>query len=202
MTKLFIPVPTGKAAAAGQMPPSKRRKPDKAPATATATKAVIRSSTGESVSARNNGSTSTAPVYHKQSRKGRTSRLRTAKKNKALNGDTRTVESGKATFSLFNFVYILHEDRHGNGYRWDLISIRDETNTNAVTYIHFNVAIIKDQEYLDFLEWLKNMGCPRTKLTLAEFSSKFLCFTPSRDKLYLAALGSSETQSTLVPPAN
>ncbi|KAG0250473.1 SET domain-containing protein 4, partial [Mortierella polycephala] len=32
-------------------------------------------------------------------------------------------------------------------------------------------AIIKDQEYLDFLDWLKNMGCPRTKLTLAEFSN-------------------------------
>ncbi|KAG0198563.1 SET domain-containing protein 4 [Mortierella sp. GBA30] len=32
-------------------------------------------------------------------------------------------------------------------------------------------AIIKDQEYLDFLAWLKNMGCPRTKLTLAEFSN-------------------------------
>lgn len=31
--------------------------------------------------------------------------------------------------------------------------------------------IIKDQEYLDFLQWLKNMGCPKTKLTLADFSS-------------------------------
>jgi hypothetical protein len=46
------------------------------------------------------------------------------------------------------------------------------------TSLHFNIAIIKDQEYLDFLEWLKNMGCPRTKLTLAEFSSKFLCSAP------------------------
>ncbi|KAK3842707.1 MAG: hypothetical protein J3R72DRAFT_442254 [Linnemannia gamsii] len=139
MTELFIPVPTGKPAAAGQMPPSKRRKPDKAPATAAVTAAVtatatattnttrtaIRSNAGDSLSARNNGSTSTAPVYHKQSRKGRTSRLRTAKRNKTLYGDSQTVES----------------------------------------------AIIKDQEYLDFLEWLKNMGCPRTKLTLAEFSN-------------------------------
>ncbi|KAF9384069.1 SET domain-containing protein 4 [Podila verticillata] len=31
--------------------------------------------------------------------------------------------------------------------------------------------IIKDQEYLDFLQWLKNMGCPKTKLTLADFSN-------------------------------
>ncbi|KAG0367809.1 SET domain-containing protein 4 [Gamsiella multidivaricata] len=31
--------------------------------------------------------------------------------------------------------------------------------------------IIKDQEYLDFLDWLKKMGCPKTKLTLAEFSN-------------------------------
>ncbi|KAF9907893.1 SET domain-containing protein 4 [Linnemannia zychae] len=137
MTELFIPVPPGKPAPAEQMPPSKRRKPDKAPATATATtitttktKTVTRSNTGISLSARNNGSTSTAHVYQKQSRKGRTSRLRTAKKNQALNGDSQTVESGKALSS-----------------------------------------IIKDQEYLDFLEWLKNMGCPRTKLTLAEFSN-------------------------------
>ncbi|KAG9072033.1 SET domain-containing protein 4 [Linnemannia hyalina] len=98
MTELFIPVPTGKATAAGQMPPPKRRKPDKAPAT------PMRSNSGKSLSSRNNGSISAAPVYHKQCRKGRTT-------------------------------------------------------------------IIKDQEYLDFLEWLKNMGCPRTKLTLAEFSN-------------------------------
>ncbi|GJJ72830.1 hypothetical protein EMPS_05188 [Entomortierella parvispora] len=32
-------------------------------------------------------------------------------------------------------------------------------------------AIIKDQEYMDFLEWLRDQGCPRTKLTLAEFSN-------------------------------
>ncbi|KAG0097548.1 SET domain-containing protein 4 [Podila epicladia] len=31
--------------------------------------------------------------------------------------------------------------------------------------------IIKDQEYLDFLQWLKDLGCPKTKLTLAEFSN-------------------------------
>ncbi|KAF9426149.1 SET domain-containing protein 4, partial [Podila epigama] len=31
--------------------------------------------------------------------------------------------------------------------------------------------IIKDQEYNDFLKWLKSMGCPKTKLTLAEFSN-------------------------------
>ncbi|KAG0344429.1 SET domain-containing protein 4 [Podila humilis] len=31
--------------------------------------------------------------------------------------------------------------------------------------------IIKDQQYLDFLQWLKDMGCPKTKLTLAEFSN-------------------------------
>ncbi|KAG0000948.1 SET domain-containing protein 4, partial [Entomortierella chlamydospora] len=31
--------------------------------------------------------------------------------------------------------------------------------------------IIKDKEYLDFLDWLKQMGCPKTKLTLAEFSN-------------------------------
>ncbi|KAF8932155.1 SET domain-containing protein 4 [Haplosporangium gracile] len=126
MTELFMPVPIGKTAAAGQLPPPKRRKPDKAPAT------PIRSNSGEAVSARNNGSTSTAPVYHKQSRKGRTSRLRAAKKNKDLNGDAQTVESGKSPHPVSSFP---------------------------------------DQEYLDFLEWLKNMGCPRTKLTLAEFSN-------------------------------
>ncbi|KAF9578171.1 SET domain-containing protein 4, partial [Lunasporangiospora selenospora] len=32
-------------------------------------------------------------------------------------------------------------------------------------------AIIKDQEYKEFLAWLKSMGCPKTKLTLAEFSN-------------------------------
>lgn len=57
------------------------------------------------------------------------------------------------------------------------------------------------------MEWLKNMGCPRTKLTLAEFSSKFRCFTTSRDKFDLL-LGDGflfdttrwkKTQSTLEP---
>ncbi|KAG0285241.1 SET domain-containing protein 4, partial [Dissophora globulifera] len=31
--------------------------------------------------------------------------------------------------------------------------------------------ILKDKEYLDFQDWLKKMGCPKTKLTLAEFSN-------------------------------
>lgn len=41
-------------------------------------------------------------------------------------------------------------------------------------FLHSCLAvIIKDQEYLDFLQWLKDLGCPKTKLTLAEFSSEF-----------------------------
>lgn len=118
MTELFIPVPTGKAAAPGQMPPPKRRKPDKAPAT------PIRSSSGESLSVRNNGFTSTAPVYHKQTRKGRTSRLRTAKKNKALNGDSQTVESGKTPFSVFFFTLRYRS-------RTDTLFIKNKDETNA-----------------------------------------------------------------------
>lgn len=118
MTELFIPVPTGKAAAPGQMPPPKRRKPDKAPAT------PIRSSSGESLSVRNNGFTSTAPVYHKQTRKGRTSRLRTAKKNKALNGYSQTVESGKTPFSVFFFTLRYRS-------RTDTLFVKNKDETNA-----------------------------------------------------------------------
>ncbi|KAF9160512.1 SET domain-containing protein 4 [Actinomortierella ambigua] len=32
-------------------------------------------------------------------------------------------------------------------------------------------AIIKDKQYFEFLRWLKAQGCPKTKLTLAEFSN-------------------------------
>ncbi|KAF9934786.1 SET domain-containing protein 4 [Linnemannia zychae] len=141
MTELLISVPSGKPTIGRQMPPSKRHKLDKAPASPVATKAPMRSNTGDLLSAKRGetgGSTSTSTLYPKQHRKGKTSRRRTAKKKRSLNGDTSSIESGKP----FSTLLMSH-----------------------------HTAIIKDQEYLDFLAWLKNMGCPKTKLTLAEFSN-------------------------------
>ncbi|KAF9972638.1 SET domain-containing protein 4, partial [Actinomortierella ambigua] len=45
-------------------------------------------------------------------------------------------------------------------------SVKDHAAESGVEH-----AIIKDKQYFEFLRWLKTQGCPKTKLTLAEFSN-------------------------------
>ncbi|KAF9364614.1 SET domain-containing protein 4 [Mortierella sp. NVP85] len=82
--------------------------------------------------------------------------------------DHKTIVTPRTALSATSFSSSRKTPRRGRAGRRRALKRKTELNGGTRTV---ESAIIKDQEYLDFLRWQKKMGCPKTKLTLAEFSN-------------------------------